>query len=162
MKRTRAVPPPAAAFVPTSVRCLRLPADGTKPQFVQRETVYVNADKLADCFLYHVPDMRMFWNAPEPGQSLWHLRTLRRVDVTGQPNATVDGHYYFFRCCHEQLPRNPYFPKTSGVKGDVFVVKAATAGGWTEHADYVDVPVDLLEDKNGRISLKLMMTALTS
>ena len=71
----------------------------------------------------------------------------------------MNGYYYFLRCCHEHLPRNPYFPKASGVKGDVFLVKVGSTSGWTEPAPYVDVPTDFLEDKSARISLRLMMNA---
>lgn len=151
--------PMSPAFTPTTIRCLRIPADGSKPHFIQRETIYINSDKLPDCFLYHIPDVRVFWTAPEPGKSIWGARTLRRVDVSEQPNGNVNGYYYFFRCCHEHLPRNPYFPRASGVKGDVFLVKVGSTSGWLEPAPYVDVPTDFLEDNSARMSLRLMMNA---
>lgn len=163
-------PPPVVTqsdYTPLTIECIQIPADGSDPHMVRLETTYINDDKLDDCFLFHIPDVRVFWTFhyatdAKSEEGIWRKRTLRRVDVADQHTEALNGSYYFFRCIDGRLQRNLHFRKDTTVRGDVFVAKVKDWDGWSEPAEYIDVPTEFVETREGKITLRRMMDAFVS
>lgn len=74
-------PPP-----PVTVTGVRIPADGTPAHLLSLTTI--SDTKATDSFLFHVPDLRRYWNSGEA----WEYRDLLRLDL----------HQHFIPSYHRQ------------------------------------------------------------
>jgi len=120
-----------------TVRCIRVPANGSPLRLVDLPTTYIRDEDREDSFLYHIPDFRPYWN------NGWQYRDFSRFSLDS------DSYYYIFYSFHDfqvKLPANKYF--SGGVSGDAFIVKIAD---WEpvidEWAAYEDVPDQMLGSK---------------
>lgn len=130
---------------PVTIMAARFPADGKSPHLVPLRTTSQSNHRFS--FDGHVPDMREYWDIPDP----WRYADKVRFEVTEQLNPICDGIYIiFFTFAIDDLQENPNFPQEilndRFLYGDVFVVKlqAQEYGeyGW---AVYDDVPTEFLD-----------------
>ncbi|KAF2120925.1 hypothetical protein BDV96DRAFT_565904 [Lophiotrema nucula] len=70
---------------PTTVKGVRIPADGTPPHVVSLTTI--PASGATDDFLFHVPDLRRYWNA----ERAWTYRDLDKL-ILLQPHHIQQWH----------------------------------------------------------------------
>lgn len=65
--------PPPPSPPPVTITGVRIPVDGTPAHLVSLTTI--SDDKSTDSFLFHVPDLRSYWNV----EAAWECRDLHRL-----------------------------------------------------------------------------------
>ncbi|KAF2469597.1 uncharacterized protein BDR25DRAFT_228524 [Lindgomyces ingoldianus] len=140
---------PAPPLSPPSVTIIgaRFPADGSPAHLLSLKTTSEGVGGSPDSFLFHVPDLRVFWKTPQA----WQHRDVQRLEIENQPFLNCHGVYMvFFSYFLDELPRNNNFPAqlipNQIFSGDVFVVKLKPHE-FGEHAwaAYDDVPPEFLK-----------------
>jgi len=125
----------------------RFPADGSRPHLVSLKTTSEGVRDGLGSFLFHLPDLRGFWNSPKA----WQYLDVKRLEIENQPFPNCHGVYMvLFSYAMDDLPEHNNFPASltdSGACwGDVFVVKLQPHE-FGEHAwaAYDDVPPEFLK-----------------
>lgn len=136
---------------PVTVRCIRFPADGSKPHLLSLRTTTHGVSDGPDCFWGHVPDLREYWKT----KRAWQWRDIETFRLENQQRSHCNGLYaVFYSFDEEALPQHRYFPRAVFGRertfvGDVFVARLTGKGigddlgedGW---AAWIDVPSDIL------------------
>ncbi|KAI0922223.1 hypothetical protein AcW1_004018 [Taiwanofungus camphoratus] len=126
-----------------TIRCIRVPADGSPPHMIVLNTIDIYDEGNVDSFLFHIPDVRAFWGS----KTSWRYRDLAMITIENQPSTTLNGCYYGFKSFNmDELPANKHV--SGGIRGDAFIAKV-TAEEYDEHgwATWTDVPPELLQDR---------------
>ncbi|KAI9698662.1 MAG: hypothetical protein M1836_003772 [Candelina mexicana] len=145
-------PPPPS----TTLRALRIPADGSPPHLLTLTTIAVASAGNVDCFLGRIPDLREFWGSGDG----WHWRDIVHLEIQNQAvNPGLEGFYFGFKSFNDEaLPIHKLAP---GVCGDAFFVKIrdeqgdrdeqGVGDGW---ATYDDVEEEILGSGLVRVILR--------
>ncbi|MCJ1246561.1 hypothetical protein MMC30_003769 [Trapelia coarctata] len=101
-----------------TLRVVRIPADGSPPHLIERNTTIVWFDNTYDCYLCHVPNfLKQLGN--KNGRK---LRVLACAEARDMFKPELDGNYYVFKSVGL---KNPPLRKHAGFCGVEFIVKTA-------------------------------------
>ncbi|KAF2468686.1 uncharacterized protein BDR25DRAFT_230630 [Lindgomyces ingoldianus] len=139
--------PPSPPTV--TITGVRIPSDGTPAHLLSLTTI--SDSKATDGFLFHVPDLRRYWNS----EQAW--RQTQYHTLQHQHLSCVGAYYVFYSFDLDSLPRNMFVPAwvseiSDGVHfsfhGDVFLVKMSPheygENRWAVYEDITPLFLDLL------------------
>jgi hypothetical protein len=73
-----------------TIRCVRIPANGSRPRLVDLPTTYIREEGNEDSLLYHIPDLRPYWGMGDG----WRYRDYRRINLDFPMSSPFRGLYY--------------------------------------------------------------------
>jgi hypothetical protein len=132
---------------PVTITGARFPVDGSRPHLVTLTTTPASSEA-SDSYLFHVPDLRAFWQDEEG----WKFRDIQQIELQNQLHPNCNGLYLaFYTYTAWRLPVNEHFPVKLMFtpRGDVFVVKLQPhefgENAWAAYdnvaEEFLDLPV---------------------